>query len=259
MLTVRDLSIGFRRYTGLFRQTQVTRLSGLTLTLDAGEVLAVIGGSGAGKSLLAHAVLGLLPPNAVLRGQIAFRGQPLTGGDYPAALRGRRIALVPQQISHLDPMARAGRQIGWAARRAGAAAAVPDRLAALGLPPGAARLYPGQLSGGMARRVLLAMAQAGAPDLLVADEPTAGLDPQNRRTVLRLLRDHARQGGAVLLITHDLTAALPFADRVAILDNGRMAGLEAARDFRGDGAALASAHARALWRALPENGFLADA
>nr|WP_201742154.1 AAA family ATPase [Mangrovicoccus ximenensis] len=124
---------------------------------------------------------------------------------------------------------------------------------------GPCRDYPSQLSGGMARRVLLAMAASGAPDLLVADEPTAGLDPENRDTVLRLLRDHAGAGGAVLLITHDLKAALPFADRVAILDEGRMSGLEPAAAFRGDGGFLTSGHARALWRALPENGFRADA
>lgn len=257
MLNIRDLSIGFRRYHSLLRQETVTYLSGLTLTLHPGEVLAVIGGSGAGKSLLAHALLGLLPPNAVIGGEMSFRGQSLM--PYPAELRGRRIALMPQQVAHLDPLARTGRQVGWAARRVGAIGNAATQLAALGLPPVAARLYPGQLSGGMARRVLLAMAGAGAPDLLVADEPTVGLDPASRDTVLRLLRSHATADRAVLLITHDLATVLRFADRVAILDAGHMLGVETARNFHGDGSALISSHARALWRALPENGFLSDA
>ena len=258
MLTIRDLSIGFRRYLGLFRQDEVTRLSDITLNLAPGEVLAVIGSSGSGKSLLAHAVLGLLPPNAILRGSMAFRGQSLIGA-YPAGLRGRRIALMPQQVSHLDPLARVERQIAWAARRAGGRAQAAGQLATLGLAPGTGRMFPNQLSGGMARRVLMATATGGTPDLLIADEPTSGLDPECRDRALRLLRDRATAGAAVLLITHDLHAALPFADRVAILDEGRLCGVEAARDFQGDGAALTAAHARLLWWALPENGFRVDA
>ena len=258
MLTIRDLSIGFRRYLGLFRQDEVTRLSDITLNLAPGEVLAVIGSSGSGKSLLAHAVLGLLPPNAILRGAMTFHGQSLVGA-YPAGLRGRRIALIPQQVSHLDPLARVERQIAWAARRAGGRAQAAGQLATLGLAPGTGRMFPNQLSGGMARRVLMATATGGTPDLLIADEPTSGLDPECRDRVLRLLRDRATAGAAVLLITHDLHAALPFADRVAILDEGRLCGVEAARDFQGDGAALTAAHARLLWQALPENGFRVDA
>ena len=160
MLTIRDLSIGFRRYLGLFRQDEVTRLSDITLNLAPGEVLAVIGSSGSGKSLLAHAVLGLLPPNAILRGAMTFRGQSLIGA-YPAGLRGRRIALMPQQVSHLDPLARVERQIAWAARRAGGRAQAAGQLATLGLAPGTGRMFPNQLSGGMARRVLMATATGG--------------------------------------------------------------------------------------------------
>ncbi len=258
MLEVAGLSIGFRRYRGWLRQEEVLRVEGVGFTVAAGEVVALAGESGAGKSLIAHAILGLLARNAVLRGKIIFDGQPLDEATLPA-LRGRTIALLPQQISHLDPLARAGSQIGWAARRAGAPARVAERLAEVALPGVSARLYPHQLSGGMARRVMLAAAHAGAPRLLVADEPTAGLDAVNRDALLARLRGHADAGGAVLLITHDLVAALPDADRVVILCEGRMRGVERAGDFAGSGAALGSAEARALWRALPENGFHADA
>ncbi|RRH68838.1 ATP-binding cassette domain-containing protein [Falsigemmobacter faecalis] len=260
MLSIRHLSLRFRRYQGLLRQSQVTRLSDLSLDVAAGEVLAVAGASGAGKSLLAHAILGLLPPNAITEGAITFQGRRIDQG-CPPGLRGRRIALVPQQISHLDPLARVGDQLTWALRRTKAKGAPVEILARFGLGPEVLRLYPRHLSGGMARRVLLAMVSAAAPDLLIADEPTAGLDPENRDMVLALLRGHATRGGAVLLITHDLAAALPFSDRVALLRDGELCGMEDARDFTGTGtgAALCSPFARALWRALPGNGFDANA
>lgn len=222
MLTIRGLSVSFARYRG-FRRVEDTALSGIDLCLRAGEVVGVVGSSGAGKSLLAHAILGVLPPNAVQRGTI----------------HAERAGLVPQRISHLDPLARIGQQVHWAGGIA---------------PKALAPLYPHQLSGGMARQALLAIATARAPRLLVADEPTAGLDPSRRAEVLAHLRRHADAGGAVLLISHDLIAALPICDRVALLEDGRMRGIEDARAFCGDGAGL-SPHARALWRALPENGF----
>ncbi|MDH2327412.1 ATP-binding cassette domain-containing protein [Cereibacter sp. SYSU M97828] len=222
MLTIAHLSVSFRRYRG-FRQVEVPALSGIDLHVAAGEVVGVIGASGAGKSLLAHAILGVLPPNAILRGRI----------DACAA------GLVPQQVSHLDPLARIGRQVRWAGGSA------PDALAPL---------YPHQLSGGMARQAMLAIALARQPRLLVADEPTAGLDPDAGAGVLDGLRRHAVGGGAVLLISHDLNAALRICNRVVLLDEGRVRGIEDARAFCGDGAGL-SPHARALWHALPENGF----
>lgn len=258
MLRIEDLAVGFRRYRGLLGRAEVTRLAGVSLAVGRGEVVAVVGCSGAGKSLLAHAILGLLPANAVLRGKITFDGQVVDEAGL-RALRGRRIALLPQQVGHLDPLARAGAQIAWAARRVQAAPRVAGRLAEVGLPAGTAALYPHQLSGGMARRVMLAAAHVGSPDLVIADEPTAGLDPEHRDALLARLRRHADGGGGVLLVTHDLIAALPRADRVVILRGGRMCGVERARDFTGAGAGLGSAAARALWRALPQNGFHADA
>lgn len=259
MLAISDLSVSFRRYRSLLRQEEVARLSHITLGLAAGEVLGVIGSSGAGKSLLAHAILGLLPPNAVVRGPMRFEGEHLNAQSLPR-LRGRRIALLPQQISHLDPMARVGRQIGWAVGRGGAKkGGVQERLAAVGLSEEVGAVYPHHLSGGMARRVMLAIAAAGNARLMIADEPTAGLDPDNRDAVLARLRGHADGGGAVLLITHDLIPALRIVDRVAILDEGRLVSIAGAGEFRGEGEALTCGHARALWRALPRNGFVVNA
>ncbi|HWX50840.1 MAG TPA: ATP-binding cassette domain-containing protein [Roseomonas sp.] len=257
MLEVARLSIGFRRPLGLWRREIVPALRDISLQVQAGEMLAVIGASGAGKSLLAQAILGLLPAHAVLSGALRYRGAPLD----PAALRGRRIALVPQSIAWLDPLVRTGRQVEWAAGRAGlpAAARRPAATAALarfGLGAAAARRFPHQLSGGMARRAMLAMATLGQAELLIADEPTNGLDPENAARVLNHLRTLADAGRGVLVISHDLAAVLPLADRVAILRDGALQETAPAAAFRGNGAALASPYARALWRALPEIGFL---
>ena len=243
MLHVSDLSVSFRRYSGLFRQVEQPCLTGVSFRLRPGEVLAVIGSSGAGKSILAHAILGLLPANAVLQGHVRLGG---------------RATLLPQSTAHLDPLASAGRQIGRAADRAGRRPAVAPALAEVGLAAGVAPLRPHELSTGMARRVMLAAALAQKAGLIVADEPTAGLDPHHRDVILDRLRTEAERGAAVLLITHDLSPALARADRVAVMEKGVLAAVEPARAFVGAGDGL-SPTARRLWRALPENGFLADA
>jgi peptide/nickel transport system ATP-binding protein len=259
MLHVDDLSVSFVRYRGLFGRTRVTGLSGLSIEIGKGEVRAVVGASGAGKSLLALAILGLLPPNAEQGGRIRFAGEDLTA-ERARALRGHRIAFVPQSIACLDPLARTGRQVAWAARRAGIprrriASAAREAVARFGLEGGAERAFPHELSGGMARRVLMAIATIGQADLLVLDEPTTGLDPDNIRTTMTHLRALADEGRAVLVITHDIAAVLPIADELTILRDG--AGIETApaAAFAGTGDGLRTSYARALWRALPQNAF----
>ena len=257
MLDVDNLSISFRRYDGLIHRREVPALEGIDLSVARGEILALVGASGAGKSLLAHALFGILPPNAVVRGNIQLDGKALTGAQG-AGVNGRRMALVPQSLSHLDPLARCGRQLLWAARRGGTSQTtdqLADALHGFGLSAEVMSLYPHQVSGGMARRLMLAMATIANPDLVVADELTSGLDPDAARGVLGHVRRLADRGKAVLLITHDLVTALSHANRVAILKNGRMVGIEPADAFAGDGANLTHAYARALWLAMPGNRF----
>lgn len=261
MLAVDNLAVSFLRYSGWLRRTRLPCLSDVSVTLAAGEVLGVIGASGAGKSLLAHAILGLLPPNAEQGGTITFAGEPLTPLRQ-ARLRGRQIALVPQSIAFLDPLARTRRQVTWAARRAGLArteafGAAAGALAAQGLEEPAARAYPHELSGGMARRVLLAIASVGEADLVICDEPTTGLDRKTIARMLAQLRALADQGKAVMVITHDLAAVLPYADKVTVLRDGTAQETVSARAFTGHGDALASPYSRALWRSLPQNDFSA--
>ncbi|MCM5557017.1 ATP-binding cassette domain-containing protein [Pleomorphomonas sp. JP5] len=258
LFSVDRLTVAFRRYQGLVGEVDIGCLSDLTLDVVRGEVVAVFGASGAGKSLFAHAALGLLPGNAVVTGSIRFEGERLDAARI-AALRGRRIALVPQSISHLDPLATVGRQLGWAARRAGRKGfTAGDAVAALdrfGLDGAVLARYPHTLSGGMARRVLLAIATLGEPDLVIADEPTNGLDPDNADRVFGYLRGFADAGKGVIVISHDLSAAVASADRVAVLRDGALVATEQAATFREDGGAGLTPYARALWRALPQHAF----
>lgn len=256
LLSIRDLTVGFAPRGGPFAPT--TPLRGLSLDLHRGEVMALIGASGAGKSLLAHAVLGLLPPDAGRSGTIRFEGEVLDAVSLPR-LRGRRIALLPQSVTHLDPFMPVGRQVALAARRAGAPDPGPEGFRAVGLDPACRAAHPHELSGGMARRVLLLAALAGEPDLVIADEPTDHLDPASGAIVLERLASVARRGGAVLLVTHDLVAVLPQAGRVALVQDGRVVGIELAASFSGTGEGIVSPYGRALWRALPQNGFAGHA
>ena len=256
MLSVDNLSISFLRYDGIVHRRETAALENIDLTIDRGEILALVGASGAGKSLLAHALFGILPANAIVRGSVCVDGSPLAGASRDHARA--RMALVPQSLSHLDPLARCGRQLRWAARRAGVAGTMPHLLKTLdgfGLGPDVMGLYPHQVSGGMGRRLMLAMATIAEPELIVADEPTSGLDPDAAGVVLGHLRRLASNGKAVLLITHDLVTAVSHADRVAMLKNGRMVGIEQADAFCDDGAKLAHPYARALWLAMPGNRF----
>lgn len=259
MLAVEDLRVHFTRYRGLLRREELTVLDGVDVDARPGELVAMVGQSGAGKSLFAHAVLGILPANARVEGRMDFAGEPLDPARQ-RRLRGRRIALVPQAVTWLDPTATAGRQIGWGARAAGlphGPAVVAAELARFDLAAATAGLHPHQLSGGMARRVLTAIATVSRADLLIADEPTTGLDPDACRLALTLLRRLADEGRTVVVITHDLSAVLPFADRVAILHGGRTVEITEAPVFR-DGHP-AHPYSRALRSALPEHGFTAPA
>ncbi len=254
LLSLEDLSIGFTRYTGLTRSRTVSGVTSLDLDIAPGEILAVIGASGSGKSLLAQAILGVLPANAAVSGRILFDGAPLDERRL-RTLRGREISYIPQSVAALDPLMTVGGQvrIGLDPRTA------RDRQRALfsryGLAEDAARRYPFQLSGGMARRVLFATSVRDGVRLVVADEPTPGLHADAVAEVLRHLRELSEGGASVLLITHDIFAAIAVARRVAVMHAGELLTVEDSSAFTGDGGELRHPFARTLWRALPQNDF----
>ncbi len=247
LLSVEHLSISFIQYDRGTSRRILPAIRDLDLTIDRGQVAAVVGSSGSGKSLLAHGILGILPYNAHMEGTITYDGAPLTP-KRAAALRGREIVLVPQSVGYLDPLMKVGPQVG---RDKKAVRAVLDRY---GLGPETEGLYPFQLSGGMARRVLISTAVAASPALVIADEPTPGLDARAAGRILGHFRELADAGAGVLLITHDLELALTIADKVAVFYAGETVEEAPAGDFdRLED--LRHPYTRALWQALPQHGF----
>ena len=225
LLEVRDLAV---RYTAPAGAVHAVR--GVSFDLEAGGALAVVGESGSGKSSLVAALAGMSPPEATVRGSARLEGRELLDLDAPAwrSLRGRSLGVLFQETGEaMDPTMPVGRQLaevygfhaGLPHRAARARAA--EALTAMGLPDWAADAYPHMLSGGMRRRALLALALAGEPSVLLADEPTAGLDATVARQISGLLASLRRDRGlALLLVTHQLGLVARVADRVLVLYGG---------------------------------------
>ncbi|KMO17100.1 ABC transporter ATP-binding protein [Methylobacterium indicum] len=223
-----------RGLTVRYPEAGVTALESLDLDLARGETLALVGESGSGKSQVALAVMGLLPPQARVSGSVRVDGTELTALDRPALdrIRGARIGLVFQEpMTALDPLFTVGHQIALPLRahrgmgRRQAAARARELLDLVGIRDAASRLsaHPHELSGGERQRVMIAMALAGEPDLLIADEPTTALDVTVQAQILALLADLKRRLGlALLFITHDLRLVRRIADRTAVLRAGRL-------------------------------------
>ncbi|MFR0693163.1 dipeptide ABC transporter ATP-binding protein [Enterobacterales bacterium AE_CKDN230030158-1A_HGKHYDSX7] len=230
LLEVRDLRIDLP--AGGDRASAV---NGLSVNLSAGEVLCVVGESGSGKSMLANAILRLLPAHLKpVAGSIHFRGEDLArrSEEGMRQLRGKDIAMVFQEpMSALNPLLSIGRQIDESLRAHGIGPAsrrrerVLELLGYVGLPEpqDLYHAYPFQLSGGQRQRVVIAIALALEPALLIADEPTSALDVSTQAQVLDLLRRIRREKGmAVLLITHDFAVVEAIADRVLVMEKGRV-------------------------------------
>ena len=247
LLEIHDLSISFRMYErGLVRKN-LRVISDLHLTVKPGEVVAVAGSSGSGKSLLAAAILGILPANASVEGHLHYKGEELTA-DLQRRLCGSQIALVPQSVSYLDPLMKVGAQVDG-----GSSCHRKKIFEKLQLPSHTDRLYPYQLSGGMARRVLVSTALLTDAKLIIADEPTPGMSLEQALEALRMFRQMADEGRAVILITHDIDLATKFADRVAVFYAGSTLEIAPVADFKTG--PLRHPYSRALWNALPQNGF----
>ncbi|MBC8424545.1 ABC transporter ATP-binding protein [bacterium] len=234
-------------------------VDGLDLTLSAGEVTALVGVSGSGKTVTGLAILGLLPCEATVSGRRLWRGEPLDGGPAHRARLGREIAMIFQDPGAcLDPVWTVGAQLVETVRatsepgRAAAEIRAEALLAEVHLPATIRARYPHQLSGGQKQRVMLALALAGNPDLLIADEPTTALDVTIQAGVLDTLQSVVRRRGmAMLFITHDLSLASGFADRLAVIHEGRVVELGDAAVVLGD---PTRGSTRELLAALPENG-----
>ncbi len=256
LLEVRELSLAFRTRGGTVRA-----LDRVSLTLGPGETLGIVGESGSGKSVLAYAVMGLQDRAGRLTGgAVLWRGRRIDrlGEAALRRLRGPEMAMIFQSPrAALNPIRRIGDQLADVLRahrplgRAAARAEAAAMLAQVRIPDPAARLaaYPFELSGGMCQRVMIALALACAPALLIADEPTTGLDVTTQAAIMDLLRGLARgRGMATILITHDLGLAAAHCDRIAVMHAGQLV-------ETGPTAAVFAAplhpYARALARSVP--------
>ena len=229
LLEIIDLQTHFRTPDGINRA-----VDGVSFSVEAGETLAVVGESGCGKSVTANSILRLIPePPGKIAGQILFEGRDLLKLPDRAmrAIRGNEISMIFQEpMTSLNPVLSIGRQLGETLRlhqgldRAAATARSIDMLNLVGIPEPARRVrqYPHQLSGGMRQRVMIAMALACSPKLLIADEPTTALDVTIQAQILDLMRDlKHRVGAAIILITHDLGVVAEVASRIVVMYAGR--------------------------------------
>jgi oligopeptide/dipeptide ABC transporter ATP-binding protein len=229
VLEVEGLTAGFSTEDGV-----VQSVRGVDLSLRRGECIGLVGESGSGKSVTSLAILGLLPRNANVTGSVRLRGQELLGLDdrSMSALRGKSLAMIFQDpMTSLNPVYRIGYQIAETLQahrpmsRQAARARSIELLETVGIPSASERVdaYPHELSGGMRQRVVIAIAMANNPDVIIADEPTTALDVTVQAQVLDALQTARTQtGAALILITHDLGVIAGHADRVCVMYAGRI-------------------------------------
>ena len=255
ILSVKDLGISFSQYTKGLRRRELEVITNLDIDLYEGEILAVVGSSGSGKSLLAHAILGILPDNATTEGNIIYKGKSLSLKDKEK-LRGREIVFIPQSVNFLDPLMKVSKQVKISIEnKEKANKRQRDIFNKYGLDKKVDNLYPFELSGGMARKVLLSTALVSDCKVIIADEPTPGLDEKSLNEALKDFRNIADSGCAILMITHDIEAALKIADKIAVFYAGTTLEIANVNDFKGDGKKLRHPYSKALFNALPQNGF----
>ncbi|MGI5530203.1 ABC transporter ATP-binding protein [Streptomyces syringium] len=231
LLEVRDLHVEFHTREGVAKA-----VNGVNYTVDAGETLAVLGESGSGKSVTAQAIMGILdmPPGRIPQGQILYRGQDMLtmSGEERRQIRGRKIAMIFQDaLSSLNPVLSVGYQLGEMYRvhqglsKKDAKAKAIELMDRVRIPAAKERVgdYPHQFSGGMRQRIMIAMALALEPDLIIADEPTTALDVTVQAQVMDLLAELQREFNmGLILITHDLGVVADVADKIAVMYAGRI-------------------------------------
>ena len=240
ILKVKDLGISFSQYTNGLVRGDLNVIRNLDIELYEGEILAVVGSSGSGKSLLAHAILGILPDNACTQGDIIYKGEILDE-KRKEKLRGDEIVLIPQSVNK-------DKKTQYEI--------VDNLFKKYNLDKKVKNYYPFQLSGGMARKVLLSTALASDSKVIIADEPTPGLDEESLNEVLKDFRDIADSGRAILMITHDIMAALKIADKVAIFYAGSTLEIANTSDFKQKEVELRHPYTKALYKALPNHDFV---
>ena len=251
ILEVKNLNIGFNMYDKLLNQKLYQMVFDLNVTIKKGEILAIAGSSGSGKSLMAHAILGILPKNTVVSAEIKFKNE-IVDEDRLSQLRGKEITFVPQSIAYLDPLMTIEDQLMRKDINKQDFFKVMDTL---GFTKADLGKYPFQLSGGMARRVLIANTILSKADLIIADEPTPGLSLDLAIEVLNHFRNMANDGKGILLISHDIDLVCNIADRMSIFYGGHISETLNTKDFLKGEKYIRHPLTKAFWKALPQNDF----
>ena len=251
ILEVKNLNIGFNMYDKLLNQKLHQMVFDLNVTIKKGEILAIAGSSGSGKSLMAHAILGILPKNAVVSAEIKFKNE-IVDENRLSQLRGKEITFVPQSIAYLDPLMTIEDQLMRKGINQQDFFKVMDTL---GFTKADLGKYPFQLSGGMARRVLIANTILSKADLIIADEPTPGLSLDLAIEVLNHFRNMANDGKGILLISHDIDLVCNIADRMSIFYGGHILETLNTKDFLKGEKYIRHPLTKAFWKALPQNDF----
>ena len=233
--------------------SQVHAATLINLDVATGQVHALIGESGCGKSTIAQAITGLLPVKARVAGSVCFRGENILG--FQSGYLGRHIALIPQSAAtFMTPVRTLGAQLAETVNILKGPLTPKELMEKVDLESDVLQLYPHEISGGMAQRAAVAFALAGAPDVIIADEPTASLDPIRKEGIFRLLQQIATQGAAVLLITHDISTLVDtsIADQLSVCYASRIVESGLASTLLNGGAQ--NCYTRDLLAALPRNG-----
>ncbi len=247
-LIIKNLSL-YHKYE------KTTLVNNVSLSIAPSEIVAVVGASGSGKSLLAHSILHLLPEEIEQTCEMLWNGETVNQHNIPQ-LRGKEIALIPQTIDALDPFLKVGKYLLTLMKGKNKQHRLHKIWSSLGLDIDWLTYFPFELSGGMARRVLIASALVQNPNLILADEPTPGVDAGTLSGVLAPFNQMKQEGKSVLFITHDFFAALKVADRIAVMDHGEIIEVSPVSFFAGDGEKLKHTYTKALWQALPQNCFV---
>ena len=241
VLEVRDLTVEFHTRRGV-----LTALDSISFEIARGEVLGVVGESGAGKSVTGSAVIGLIdPPGRIAQGEVRLAGERVDNLPFEQLrrIRGKRIGMIFQDpLTSLNPLYRVGEQLVETIRThldlsaAAARRRAVELLTEVGIPAPERRIdgYPHEFSGGMRQRVVIALALAAEPELIIADEPTTALDVSVQAQIIALLRRLGRDHGtAIMLVTHDMGVIAETADRVAVMYAGRIAEIGRVADVVG--------------------------
>ena len=260
VLEVNDLVVSFSMYKKGFRKENLEVIHSLSIDVKEKEIVAIVGSSGSGKSLLAHAIIDILPPNAIVDGKIFYQGEILTKSKIKK-YRGEQIAFIPQSVNYLDPSMKVKDQvkIGLKHEKKMEKREIQEKIfEQFELKKAEGELYPYQLSGGMLRRVLFATSIGKNTELIIADEPTPGIHQAVLDKVLKQLRDFADSGISVILITHDIISAVKIADRISVFKDGKTIETAPSTSFIEGGESLKDEYSKRLWNSLPQNNFLED-